>query len=371
MDFKSPTIFKIETDYINNSFYPDLYSINKNFFDCNNSITFPEKYCYNEYNLKYKSNETIAINDKMILDKDIENKTNPNSFLSEKTKRNEINDKNENFLLNEKDEEKENNIERNIFKNIKNININENLGNNISERKLLTIEIKKENAQFVKNRNNIINNIIKKGRKADIEKKKGNNGKHTKNNDDNKIRKIKSFFWKSLYKYLKKKYFNEENYLLKLNININRRLKRNYNLALFNRTLKDIYSNECISDKYKLKNTKTNKSIIEKIYKDNKQKDLITLLDLTYGEAFDIFRRNYKVISSELKSKVENTGILNSYTFSLDALLQKIENEGKENNENDEDIKNYKDDIINLCKIFENWFVKKTGRIGKNKNVII
>ena len=49
MDFKSPTIFKIETDYINNSFYPDLYSINKNVFDCNNSITFPEKYCYNEY----------------------------------------------------------------------------------------------------------------------------------------------------------------------------------------------------------------------------------------------------------------------------------------------------------------------------------
>lgn len=363
--FKLETFFKNDTDCINNSYSP--ISSNKYWQD-NYLITFPEQNSYNELNLKF--NENINNNNEgEIIESNIENHhTNPNSFLIKKIKGNEIKTIDGIFGSFEK-EVKENNIEiDNFVENIKNIKMNEYSENNIFNRELLRIEIKKENVQFIKKKNNIKNKSIKKGRKANEEKKRGNNGKHTKINDDNKMRKIKSFFWKSLYKYLKKKYFTEENYLLKLNININRRLKKNYNLALFNRTLKDIYSNECISLKYKLKNAKTNKSILIKIYKDNKQKDLITLLDLTYGEAFDIFIRNHKNISSELKSKVENTGILNSQTFSLDALLQKIEIEGKENNENDEDINNYKKDIRKLCLHFEKWFKDKTGRKRKNKN---
>ena len=129
------------------------------------------------------------------------------------------------------------------------------------------------------------------------------------------MRKINAFFGKSLYRYLKNS-FIEETDLLKLEIDINKSLKRDFNLNLFNRTLKDIYMNTNISFKYKLKNVETNEELINKIYKEKKEIEVMKILNLTYEEAFEIFRQKLtaKPLSPQLKSKIQGINILNNFS---------------------------------------------------------
>jgi hypothetical protein len=106
--------------------------------------------------------------------------------------------------------------------------------NNSFEKEVYFIEISNENSENNENRennenkeNNEYNNQVQKkqyGRKSRDIKLMGVKGNHTKIDNDNMIRKIKSFFGKSLYKYLNRSFIGEEQ-LLKLNIDINRRLK--------------------------------------------------------------------------------------------------------------------------------------------------
>ena len=178
------------------------------------------------------------------------------------------------------------------------------------------------------------------------------------------MRKIKSFFGKSLYKYLKNS-FIEETDLLKLEIDINKNLKRDFNLHLFQRTLKDIYSKSNISFKYKLKNVETNEELINRIYKEEKEKEVMKILELTYGEAFEIFRQKLtlKPLSEKIKAKIQGINILNKERFSnVEIFLKKIREEGKRKGESKKDIEEYIEDIKNLVIVFEDWFQNKIGR---------
>ena len=267
-------------------------------------LSFSEK----DYCLDFEDNDISLISDINPFDLD-KQKTSQNTYLLKKTKSpNDLesiipnrniftvkNDENENFekiKLKEKPVDKEeknknvNNIlEKNInsYENLQKLNLNELSDKNTINKGTIQIEIEEEKEKKAPQ-------VPQYGRKTDKEKKSGNKGKHTKKDKDNQMRKIKAFFGKSLYKYLKNS-FIEETDLLKLEIDINKNLKRDFNLNLFERTLKDIYSKSNISFKYKLKNVETNEELINKIFREKKEKEVMKILELTYGEAFEIFRQ--------------------------------------------------------------------------------
>ena len=316
-------------------------------------------------------------NDNYLLnDIEMEN-TSQKTYLKQKTKRedNKINDNempinNNNDLdldYNNNEHINNNSIEiQSIIPNINNnieildMHQNSNNNNNNEEKEITRIEINNDMGM-----NNENEEKLKSGRKTDEDKKNGKNGKHTKNSEDNIIRKIKSFFGKSLYKFIKNSFINEED-LLKLEIDVNKCLKKDYNEKLFETKLRDLFMLSNISVKYKLKKVKTNEQLISKVYQENKEKAVIKILDLTYIDAFNIFRRklmNNQAISLDLKRKIEGTNILDinkfqdAEVFRNKIYLEEIKKGGKK-----EDIVSYLNDVKNLILNFENWFANKVGR---------
>ena len=205
------------------------------------------------------------------------------------------------------------------------------------------------------------------GRKKQEDKDKGKNGDHNRDSEDNKMRKIKSYFGKNLYIFIRDS-FKDKYEFLKLEIAINKNLKKDYNEKLFKMKIKDIYLNFKISDKYVHYAEDINQKLIKKIYEEKKEKAVIKILDLTYIEAFDIFRRKImgKDINPELKNKINGTGFLDTKKFKdFDCFIEKIREEEKKNSNNG-DIEEYINDIKRLCIEFEEWFGNKIGRTRKD-----
>ena len=71
--------------------------------------------------------------------------------------------------------------------------------------------------------------------------------------------------------------------LKKLDPIIKVNIKQDYNIKLWNTTFKTIYSEEKICKKYNICPDK-NKKIIDEIYKNNLNDELIKILNLTFGE---------------------------------------------------------------------------------------
>ena len=191
-----------------------------------------------------------------------------------------------------------------------------------------------------------INNLnveskLKMGRKPKnvIEK-----GDHTKNTEDNIMRKIKTYFIKHIHNLINKSISNKDLHLLKLDSEINEKLKRDYNIKLMGTTFRDLYENRPLSSKYKKKkidNNDINKDIIQKIYSEDRDKEIevINILNMTYKELFNDF-------------------IINN----LNTFLNDVYEEEKRKNESEDDIVNYIDKIKNLCNNYEKWFADKKGR---------
>ena len=94
--------------------------------------------------------------------------------------------------------------------------------------------------------------------------------------------------------------------------------------------------------------------------KDKREAELIKILDLTYLEAFNIFRRT---INSKLNKKIEGTNIKDKEKFKdLDEFVKNIRIREKKKGEKDEVIEEYIDDVKRLVYNFENWFDNKIGR---------
>ena len=118
-----------------------------------------------------------------------------------------------------------------------------------------------------------------------------------------------------------------------------------------------------ISQHYSIKKVETNEALIEKIYNENKEIEVIKILNLTYIETFQIFRRNLIPIIEELKRKVEGTHILNKEIFNdAEKFLENIRFQEKNKEENEEEFEQYINDIKNLIIGFKEWFNAKTGR---------
>ena len=206
--------------------------------------------------------------------------------------------------------------------------------------------------------------ITQYGRKKQEDKDKGKNGDHNRDSEDNKMRKIKSFFGKNLYIFIRDS-FRDKKEFLKLEININKNLKKDFNEKLFKKKIKDIYMEYDISGKYVHYDKDINQKLIEKIYKEQTETAVIKILNLTYIEAFNIFRR--KIIEKDIVSefKINGTGFLDNKKFKdFDCFIGKIREEEKKNSNGD--IEEYINDIKRLCIHFEDWFEKKIGRTRKD-----
>ena len=231
---------------------------------------------------------------------------------------------------------------------------------NISEN----IDISEENLNFTKNEFN--QNSKTKGRKRKDDTIKG---AHNKFSEDNMMRKIKSFFLNSCFELINKSIKNKQMQLLKLNSEIGENLKKDYNLKLLDTTLKYLFFNSKISLKYR-KKIKTyynlNKKIIKKIFEENKEKEAIQLLNLTYRELFQIFRKKFEDIDLDLKTKIYDIEILKGNDFKdILNFIEEIKEKEINKNEEKQNIDVYLENIKNLCINYENWFLGKKGRNRK------
>jgi len=235
----------------------------------------------------------------------------------------------DNTQINEKDRNKE-------FK--------ENINTNSSEentKEVLYIEIPKSSKKFMtKKRYFNVNIKTKKGRKGNSSNTKSS---HTKYSHDNILRKMKVKFLVKLIKYINRKIKSKYKGIIGIIKPIRAKISQDnsikFNKELLNTKLKDIFSNNEINGKFTKCEKNYNKKVIDLIYKQN-IKELIDIFELTFLEAFDIFR---------------NT---NDTKFSDFEKLNIVLDELKEKGNNIDYIKQFNNVAMN----FENYYFNKTAR---------
>ena len=352
-NFATPDLLGNNITFHNNLTIISQHSLNK--FGKDNSIPSYKEEDYKEKDCSFLLEKRESDNNDIENDNNFEDNNGEMTFIN-----NEI-DKNEEEIFHlqvfECNGNKIENKEKDEFEIKKE---EKNTKQKVNDRNINQLNKKEQLFLISKRKRNGKKKDIQRGRKRKEEKDRGINGSHTRDSEDNKILKIKSYFWKSLYSFIRDS-FIENNEFLKLEISINRNLKKKFNEDLFKMKLKDIYSNFKISEKYRKSKKDINKKLINKIFKENKEKDVIKILNLTYIEAFNIFRRKIKDIKPELKNKINKTNFLDNKKFKdFDGFLEKIREEEEYNNNGD--IEEYINDIKRLCLQFEEWFKQKIGR---------
>ena len=202
--------------------------------------------------------------------------------------------------------------------------------------------------------------------------------RHSKNSSDNIIKKIKSKFLEyslkfinkvlnsnlnkkniTYYNYLlrkKKKEDNFENLIKALDYKYVNRIKRDSELSLLDKSLKEVFSQD-ISSKYSRLQNDSNKTIIERILIDEKDNDIIMFaLNLTLREWIDVFiyKKELKDITKINNLSLEKINQLSSLFDRVDNLLLGIFQ--KDYN------KNYLSHFISLMYNDERWFFIKRER---------
>jgi hypothetical protein len=244
----------------------------------------------------------------------------------------------------------ENNDEITYFDNIesnridKNDDYKENNNINFSEvndKEVLYIEIPKMPKKLLAKKR-FFNVCVeqKKGRKG-----KSSNGKstHTKYSHDNILRKIKVKFFIKLIKYINKKIKSKYKGIIGLIKPLRSKISQDntihFNKELLKAKLKEIFSNNEINGKFTKCEKNYNKMVIDIIYQQN-IKELIDIFELTFLEAFDIFRGTNETEFSDFEG--------------LNIVLEEL----KEKGNNIDYIKKF----YNVAMNFENYYLNKISR---------
>ena len=165
---------------------------------------------------------------------------------------------------------------------------------------------------------------------------------HNKFSEDNMMRKIKTNTMDYIYDKLNESLTDKSAQILKITKDVSEVLKIEYNMELMNKTLKEIIYNEPIRHKYK-RNNYDNKYLIEKIFRENKEKKTIEILNKTYYDIIEEIR----------------TQNLNGF---LDKIVKKEKNMKRKSN-----IESYIRLLKDLLFRFKEWFEQKKPR-NRNKN---
>ena len=271
-----------------------------------------------------------------------------NSTLSKKKRQRDNSDISNDILENENENnnEKENEYEK-----------ENDDSSNINQRKIFDI--------------NFQSNMIKKRGRKSLNNK--DNGKHNKLSEDNIIEKIKTYIFNHIIVFLNLLIKEENKKLIKLDSYIVKQLKTEFNQQLLNATLKKIFLITDISDRYKNNNKYSldvNRNIINKIYENNENNEneqIIRILNLTFGELFDIFISDLKPLDEAIVDKIKGSLILDCKYFSRASdFLEKVRKIEMKTNKNKENVEEYINKIKDLCITFKQWFENKIGRNSKN-----
>ena len=275
-----------------------------------------------------------------------------------------------------------------------NISFNKNLNNNYEnkekEEKKYLIDNKEKEIIFKlekipkseKTNDNLSKKIRNKKNNCGRKKKSDSNKrKHNKSCGDNIIIKIKGYFFTFIRDITKNNFINKTLYFRKLPYKFISKLSKKFNVRLMNMQMKDILSEIPITTKNKKSHKFENKFIVEKLYKEEKEKKVIQILDLTFRELFIIFRRklNYVGDKAELEiisKKIEDLDLLKDNNYKdINYLIDQIRNKSKNMDEDsdteitEDDYEKYIKELRYFCCIYEKWFKKKIARNSKkNKN---
>lgn len=196
---------------------------------------------------------------------------------------------------------------------------------------------------------------------SQAEKKKGDNrdALHDKSKRDNIMNKIKTRIFNHYIISLIEKNSLDEINIQKLPTEFNAQLKKEVNQELLDTTIKDILSNQSISNKYVNPNKNIgfdyNKKIIDKIQLEKKEVKVIKILNLTLKEIVIIFRKRLNdEINNELYDELKkNNKIDDSINIEENDIINFIEKIKKEDSENLDD---YIEDVKHYCLTFEYCF---------------
>lgn len=250
------------------------------------------------------------------------------------------------------------NLQKNdILKKDNENNINESsingikfgINNNKNEKKYLIIEKTNDLSIELNNKENKnvfqINLRKKAGRKP---KSSVSKSLHTKFSKDNILRKVKVKFFHKLINYLNSIIISKNNNKLKkfkpLIGKISQDNTINFNQKLLNSKLKDIFSLYEINRKFRLFGKNYNKIVVDKIYEE-KIKELIDVLEMTFLEVFTIFR--------DLDETEKLKGL-----EKVDSVIREISNKEEVDQKY---IKDFKEAVMR----FETFYFNKIGRKDK------
>ena len=161
------------------------------------------------------------------------------------------------------------------------------------------------------------------------------------------------------YNYLlrkKKKEDDFENLIKSLDYKYVNRIKKDSELSLLDKSLKEVFSQD-ISSKYSRLANDSNEIIIKRIVIDEKDNDIIMFaLNLTLREWIDVF-----IYKKELKDIPKINNLSEEKINQLSSLLDRVDNLLLDIYQKDCN-KNYLSHIISLMYNYERWFFIKTGR---------
>ena len=177
---------------------------------------------------------------------------------------------------------------------------------------------------------------------------------HSKMKEDNLIQKIKVVFVNSSMNFINKRH---KNYKIKINQKYERLvykiksefaqvIKKDENLKFLQTSIRDLFSSD-LSEKYSKQIKDFNRNQIAQLYRDNKEKEVIEILDKTVN----------CLLNDYAEGKYKDEG------FSLDIDLNEIKEKMEKNNE--KNINNYIQEYKAKVKDFGNIFEKKISRNRK------
>ena len=229
--------------------------------------------------------------------------------------------------------------------------------------------------------------IIKKtGRR----KKKGkdnlkDDAKHSKDAFDNIVKLINTFIIHSVRIWINKSFIDKNYNFINKNKKkikefikkispkiISNNTKKNIRLEILDKTLKEIFSSNPLSKKYKKFSKNYNNNLIEIIYQKDEQPLVKFILDLSFLECLNYFngettdeKMTYLIKKKYNFDDLKIKEFLGNFE-KIDILYDKLYKKLKEENESDEDIKKYFTKIklvsLNYKKSFDNRFER-----GENK----
>ena len=184
------------------------------------------------------------------------------------------------------------------------------------------------------------------------------NGKHNRYCGDNIINKLKGRFFNHFIRNLVKKNSRKKDIILKKlpNKTFIADLNKEKNEQLFKMKMADILLQEKISSKYFSFAQYDNRKIIDRIYKEKKEENVIKILELTFEELFIIFRRklnNSEDIKKleEIKDKIKGLDLLENDEYQ--DIQYFIEEDTKRRYQESD---KYIEKVKSLCLDYQKWF---------------